>query len=352
MKAQLFSNRYILAGATFAVALGIGFVMQRGDPHPMSETTADAPAPAGQPGAAPATARAEGPALPAPPPAAEALTEIDFTSAPLAPQATRGPHPLPEPPARDSGAVKPELQAAAAGPGIEPRDEAQAEPATVCEVALAAEPRPNAVVRLTLAAPCLPDERLTLHHNGLTFTAVTDDAGALALDVPALSSSAVFIAAFPNGEGAVAQTTVPGAETRDRVVVQWRGAAGLQLHALEGEAGYGGDGHVWAGAPGDVAASSAEGFLLRLGDAEAPEPLMAEIYTFPADMPRAGVSVTVEAEVTEANCARELSAETMRLTGADPAERHAVTFFMPDCAAVGDFLVLKNLYEDLKVASR
>lgn len=217
---------------------------------------------------------------------------------------------------------------------------------------MTAEPRRNAVVKLMLEAPCLPGERLTLHHNGLTFTAVTDESGRLALDVPALSPSAVFIAAFPTGEGAVAQASVPGAENRDRVVLQWRGAAGLQLHAFEGEAGYGAKGHVWAEAPGDVVSEGSAGFLVRLGDAEAPEPLMAEIYTFPADMPASGVSVTVEAEVTEANCARELSAQTMGVMSGQPAERHDLTFFMPDCAAVGDFLVLKNLYEDLKIAAR
>jgi hypothetical protein len=62
--------------------------------------------------------------------------------------------------------------------------------------------------------------------------------------------------------------------------------------------------------------------------------------------------MTVEAEVTASNCGRELSARTMGVMDGTPAERHELTFFMPDCAAVGDFLVLKNLYEDLKIASR
>lgn len=360
MKAQLFSNRYVLAGATFAVAIGIGFVMQRGDPDPLARPTANVPAGSDQavapneerqPGEAQGTASAEGPAMPAPPPTADGLTAIDFTSAPVAPQPVRGPRPLPEPPARDAGAAKPDLHAAAADDRDTPRAEAQAAPLSSCAVEMDAVARPNAIVRLSLDAACLPGARLTLHHNGLTFTAVTDDAGNLVLDVPALSPSAVFIAAFQNGEGAVAQTAVPQVEDHDRVVLQWRGAAGLQLHALERQANYGEPGHVWADAPGDLTAEDPGGFLVRLGDADAPEPLMAEIYTFPKATPFDEVSVTVEAEVTEANCARELSAQTLGVMGGKPAERHELTFFMPDCAAVGDFLVLKNLYEDSKIAA-
>jgi hypothetical protein len=361
MKAQFLSNRYVLAGATLAVALGIGFFMQRGNPYPLSGVTPGAEAPdlqaaavagAGQPQDSPGGMLGEGPALSAPPPVGEPLTEIDFTSASVAPHRTPGPHPLSEPPLRDAST---EIQGVRAdGSALEDAaaDRMPRAPASSCDVAMAAEPRPNALVRLKLDAPCLPGERLTLHHNGLTFTAVTDEEGTVAVDVPALSSSAVFIAAFPNGDGAVVQASVPGAEVRDRVVLQWRGAAGLQLHVFEGEAGYGTDGHLWAEAPGDIAAESAAGFLVRLGDPDAAEPLMAEIYTFPAEMPSAGVSMTVEAEVTASNCGRELSARTMGVMDGTPAERHELTFFMPDCAAVGDFLVLKNLYEDLKIASR
>jgi hypothetical protein len=368
MKSQLFSNRYAMAGATFAIALGIGFVMQRGDPDPMADATNGASMAPGMP----VTLRGEGqqpaqqasdaassdetamqaPAQPAPLPEAETLSAIDFTSAPIAPRRTGDPRPLPEPPARDAGADRPELHTAAAQDDAAPSTGAPAQPAPSCEVALDAQPRPNGMVRLALDAPCLPDERLTLHHNGLTFTAVTDAEGSLALDAPALATSAVFIAAFPGGEGAVAQVDVPEAGARDRVVLQWRGAAGLQLHAFEGTAGYGDAGHRWADDPGKAEAAADEGFLVRLGDAAAAEPLMAEVYTFPTEMPETGVSVTVEAEVTEANCARELSAQTMGVMSGKAAERHDLTFFMPDCAAAGDFLVLKNLYEDLKIASR
>ncbi|MFP4239465.1 MAG: translocase [Rhodosalinus sp.] len=368
MTSQLFSNRYVMAGATFAAALGIGFVMQHGDPDPMAEATraaSVAPGAAvmqggtGQPAARPETDAADAdetamqaPEQPVPLPEGETLSDIDFTSAAIAPRPPEEPRRLSEPPARDAEADLRQLRPATAGVDAGPRDAAPARPAPSCDVVLDARPRPNGMVRLALDAPCLPNERFTLHHNGLTFTAATDAAGKLALAAPALDTSAVFIAAFPGGEGAVAQVAVPEAGVRDRVVLQWRGDAGLQLHAFEGGAQYNDAGHRWVDAPGEPEAGEDEGFVVRLGDAAVAEPMMAEVYTFPAEMPETGVSVTVEAEVTEANCARELSAQTLGVMSGEAMERHELTFFMPDCAAVGDFLVLKNLYDDLKIAAR
>ncbi|WP_372890193.1 hypothetical protein [Rhodosalinus sp.] len=375
MMSQIVSNRYVMAGATFALALGIGFVMQREAPDPLAGGPRDTPAVqqagaaaggAAGPEATPedeaaagaaaipdtpseqTAARADAPAsdLAAPPdqpvPLADAteLTEIDFTAAALPPRPSRTPRPRPAPPVRD---------AAAEVPGADAFAVSESAPAPACDIALEAEAAPAATVRLTLDAPCLPGERLTLHHSGLMFTAVTDADGALRLRAPVLSESAVFIAAFPSGEGAVAQVTVPDAGVRDRVALQWRGEADLHLHAFEGGAGYGEAGHVWAGEP--RAPEEEAAFLMRLGDADAPEALVADVYTFPPEASRGDVALAVEAEVTAETCDRELSADTLGRLGGKTATPREITIFMPDCAAQGDFLVLKNLFEDMKLAS-
>ena len=369
MKLHPASNRYVLAGATMAVALGIGFVMQRGVPDPLGApaptpeahaiasgagmTAAGAKAPStgnAAPQAAETTAATPqaGPRLPDPAPAPETLTGIDFTSAPLAPRPVNAPRPMPEPPAREIAAQLPETPASEASAAA-----SQSTPEPACDVALDAAPLEAGRARISLVAPCLPEERLTLHHDGLMFTAVTDADGALTRDVPALSESAVFIAAFSNGEGAVAQVAVPDATARARVVLQWRGAAGLQLHAFVDGARYGEPGHVHAEVPG-AAPAPERGFLTRLGSADAPDALITEVYTFPAGErgARPEVSVTVEAEVTAANCNQEITAETLGRVDGTLLQSRRITVFMPDCAAEGDFLLLKNLYEDMKIAGR
>ncbi|MFX0542378.1 hypothetical protein ACEWPM_011670 [Roseovarius sp. S4756] len=227
-------------------------------------------------------------------------------------------------------------------------------PSLTCDYSLQADVAAGAMVALSLDAPCAPGERFTLHHNGMMFTEVTDDGGYASMLVPALSSRAAFIASFPNGDGAVANAEVEGLVYYQRVAVQWQGNAGVQLHALEFGSDYTGEGHVWSGASRDVAAAADgnRGFLTRLGNAGQPDGLMAEVYTFPSQLAgRDGqVELRVEAEVTEANCNRDIEAQALQLQADGALRVQDVTLMMPECDAVGDFLVLNNLLNDLTIA--
>lgn len=224
-----------------------------------------------------------------------------------------------------------------------------------CEITMSSRALVAAMVSLEVQADCLPGERFVLHHNGMMFSALTDPTGRAKLTVPALSENAVFIASFGNGEGAMAQQSVTDLNQYGRAVVQWRGAAGLELHAREFEAEYFAPGHVHKGATGSLAdaALGKAGVLVRFG-ADTPEPLMAEIYTFPTGAtPNSGtIALSVEAEITADNCGREVEAQTLEVQGAAGLRVQDLTLFMPDCAATGDFLVLKNMLEDMTLAAR
>jgi len=223
-----------------------------------------------------------------------------------------------------------------------------------CEITLSAQPVAAAMVNLALSAPCLVNERFTLHHSGMMFAAATDDTGAAKLSVPALSKAAVFIATFGSGASAVAEAEISTLEYYDRAVVQWSGPEGLQIHALEYGADYGEAGHVWAGAAHDLAraAKGEGGFLTRLGDPDIFNPLRAEVYTFPTGTAvKAGdILLSLEAEVTEGNCAHSLEAQVLQKSGTARMQVRELALTMPDCEAVGDFLVLKNLFDDLNIA--
>ncbi len=223
-----------------------------------------------------------------------------------------------------------------------------------CETTLTATPTVAAMVTLDLDAPCQKNVRATIHHQGMHFTQLTDVDGKFKIDVPALAEAAIFIVAFPNGEGAVANTTVTSMSFYDRVVLQWKGSEGFDIHAREFGADYGAKGHVWSEAVGDVddAVTGSGGFMVNLGDQTAPDPLLAQIYSFPtAVSSQTGeVDLTVEAEITTKNCGRALSAETMQVIGGNDATIHALEIEMPDCDASGGFLVLNNMFENLKLA--
>jgi hypothetical protein len=310
-------KRYVIAAGTFAVAMGIGFVMQNSVESAPDRTAAD-------------TTPLE-------------LDQIILTSA------------LPVPTASLSPAGDPSVVLAQAEPEGEATDVA-AEPAgdVTCGIRMTAAPVAGAMVDLALSAPCLPNERLALHHNGMMITEITGPEGDMHLTVPALAEQAVFIAAFATGDGAVASAVVPELQSVDRAVVQWTGQSGLELHALEYGATYGEPGHVWADAARDAAAvaSGQGGFLMRFGAEGLADAQMAHVYTFPTgSAPRDGIiNLSVEAEVTADNCGKEIEAQSLQVSAGKGLQAQGVTLFMPGCDAIGDFLVLKNLLNDLKVA--
>lgn len=225
-----------------------------------------------------------------------------------------------------------------------------------CTIAAQARPVAAAMVNLDLEAPCLPNERVTIHHNGMIFTETTSVEGSLNLRVPALTKEAVFILAFSNGDGVVAQATVEEMDEFSRSVLQWRGNSGFQIHAREFGAGYGEEGHIWQGAPGDIAdaVTGSGGIITRHGDPDTPEPLLAEVYTFPKLIEgRSGnVALSVETEVTETNCGLEVEAQALETDLRGGLKTKNMTLAVPDCDAVGTFLVLNNLLQDLKVAAK
>lgn len=325
-----------LGCGTLALALGAGHFMQAGGgSDPVAQSL-------------PAVPEVSDQLLDSTSAAAVQLDGITLTSAvPVPPTAALEPAALPQPDAVATPAAL-ELPDAADLPGE------VAAPAFSCDYTLSAEAAPGAMALLSLDVPCMPDERFTLHHNGIMFNEITDAGGHASMLVPALATQAVFIVAFPNGEGAVANTTVDALEFYERVAVQWQGEAGVHLHALEFGAEFGSDGHVWSDAARDVsaAATGEQGFMTRLGNADLPEGLMAEVYTFPSQLsgPDGNVRLHVEAEVTAANCARDIEAQSLQLQAGGALKVQDLTLAMPDCDASGDFLVLKNLLNDLTIA--
>ncbi len=331
-----------MVGLTFASAMGIGFFMQQGDASAsLSSGVLQAT------GAAPSQAIAASAIAPAPdvdpslalPERDMALADrVAFDTMPDAEIDTTG-VPMVEP-------VLAEID--------EDTNQALAARPLNCEPSLTARATEAAMVELSVDAPCTSGASFTIHHEGMMFTAMTDVAGGAKLMAPALSERSVFIAAFDDGTGAVADVAVPELTLYDRVVLQWRGQSGLEIHAMEFGAEYGQPGHVWRHAARSpaVATTGTGGFLMQLGDARTDSPLMAEVYTFPSGKaPQDGqVTLSVEAEVTAENCATEVEAQTLRRSGAENIKISDLVLSVPECEAIGDFMVLKNLLPDLTLA--
>lgn len=335
-------NRYFMAAGSLGVGLAIAFVMQSSAPASMADQQ-DQPAMATMT-TVPAAQTSDETSKSAEP---LQITELQSTSA-IAPAEAVMPEALPEPPvvnvAADSGTAE-QL----------PLDNPRA-PAMECAVELTGTARAAAMVRLNLKADCAASSLVTIHHSGMMFTESLDDTGGLTIDVPALDPNAVFIAALGNGEGAVAVVPVPELTDFDRVAVQWQGPRGVELHAREFGADYGTARHRWHGAEGELteAVTGKGGFLTRLGNGGLSDRLVVEVYTFPTGhSTQAGdVILSVESEVTNNNCGQSVKAQTIEVKPGSAPRVQDLTLEMPACDAVGEFLVLQTILDDLKIATK
>ncbi len=322
------------AAGTLALAVGIGFVMQKSETAKRLYSGAPAePSLDAREGVKGSGAILDVQGI--------TLTSAELDARVAIPEAEAGVIKVSTPPVLKSPAM----------PEAAPR----ANPEKACEMTAKARPVAAAMVDLTMEAACLPGERVTIHHNGMIFTQTTSDAGKIDLTVPALAENAVYVIAFSSGEGAVAQTFVEDLKDYDRVVLQWKGTSGFQIHAREFGANYGEAGHVWQEAAGEMADAviGKGGFMSRMGDASAPDALLAEVYTFPASANgRSGaVALSVETEVTDINCGLEIEAQTLEVLDGREMQTRNLTLAVPECDATGSFLVLNNLIQDLKVAA-
>lgn len=354
-----------MAAGTFSVALGIGFVMQNGDALASrfgSDTTVQQPAPFTQTATRAAFEQEPEPFVLEEQPAPVAVVTAQASVFPEAPAiaapdlAVEAAVILPDAAVVPTKPTAP-VQLATLDPEVVP--DLPAEVAVVpenCVPTLSAQSGPAAMVALSVEAPCYAETQFVVHHQGMMFTAMTDADGNANVDVPALAEVAVMIAAFADGDGAVATAIVPDFAMYDRAVLQWQGDTSVMLSAYENDASFGDDDHIHVDNPGDVARLSASegGYLIRLGDPTLPDALMAEVYTFPTAMMGAGpnVMLVAEAEITDTNCGQDLSAQSIQVSPTGTTSALDLTLTMPACDAVGDFLILQNMFEDLTLASK
>lgn len=232
----------------------------------------------------------------------------------------------------------------------------ETEKAPHCPMEAEAHPQAAAMIAFSLNAPCHAGSAVTVRHEDLAFSTVLSDSGTLTEEIPALAADAEVEVLFATGETVATRTEIDSLPLYNRVVVQWRGAMGLQIHAREFGAGYGDEGHVWAGAKRELSAlaDGHGGHLTHLGDSSLVGAQLAEVYTFPSAMTKmsGAVDLTIETEVTAANCEQDVLAHTFQFSAGRKISSREVTLAMPACDAIGSFLVLNNLLEDLTVAKR
>lgn len=212
---------------------------------------------------------------------------------------------------------------------------AQSEPD--CTPRLTAHPAIDALIEVSLSAPCHPQERLIISHGDLAFSAFTSDSGSFSTYLPAFDADGKVDLFLGDDIFLQAQAPVPDVDAHIRIALQWVGDADFALHAYHMGAQFGEAGHVHALKPFDNDLD--EAFLISLGDTRGPEPMLAEVYSIPAHL--AGSSrVELSLDFTAQECGREMSAYILQTGGGAGTKVNDASFSTPDCPTDGGALIM------------
>jgi hypothetical protein len=220
-----------------------------------------------------------------------------------------------------------------------------------CNTAVSATRQVAAMVQLDIQSPCRVDADFVVWHQGMAFSGRTDKEGNASVRTPALDPDAAFVVTFDNIEAARVSVTVPDVLEYDRAVLQWRGNNNLQLHALELGATFGDPGHIWSASTQspELAQQGKRGFMMRLGNSDAPLPYWAEVYTFPAGlMNRHGlVALQVGAAVTDSNCGRDIDAVGIQTNSGRLLVSQDLAVRVPPCDIDVPSVIHANMFRTL-----
>ena len=221
-----------------------------------------------------------------------------------------------------------------------------------CEIWLVITTAPQAMLDLSLYAPCDGGARVEIHHDALHFSQTLTDDGQMMLALPALAAEARVTVTLPDGRRVADATDVPEIALTDRLLLGWQGGNALSLSAHVGGAVHGDDGHIHPAQPGSAGNGVQHGFLTLLGDPALDDAALAQIFTFPAGLgaDSGHVDLAVEAAISPESCGQRISAETHLVRGGHVASPRRLTLTMPECDGFEGFLVIDGLIPDLTLA--
>ena len=211
---------------------------------------------------------------------------------------------------------------------------------------------PAAMVALDILDPCQAEADLEISHAGFSFAARTDMMGLLTVDLPAFKIPAFVTVRSGDDDAVMAIAGLPDLADYMRVAIAWDGDLGLAFHAFAAGADFGAPGHIWQETPGTVTDMLAGqgGFLTVLGDPHLTPSRQIQIFSIPQAQAK-DLSLALDIPINPATCDRPLVAQAMQLTQSGTVDIWPITVTLPGCDAVGDFLVLQNLFDAPRLAA-
>ena len=222
-----------------------------------------------------------------------------------------------------------------------------------CNREATAEAGVAGMLRILLTDGCAPGTRVTVAQGLLIADWLLDHDGQRHLSFTPLQAGAPLTVTWWDGSQTDLSLPSTIGPLPSRAALAWQGPQFLSIVAQEFGPPIGGMG---SGAPMTHSASQAAisqetgGFLTTLGDGIG---RTAQVYTFPDDVDVSDViRLSVAAPVTLRSCARQASATALQRSPLGGMLTSRVGVALPECDAIGQTIILQNVFRDLRLAAR
>ena len=261
-------------------------------------------------------------------------------------------------PAAPAGSEAPVRSAALTGtdpvaPTVDATPQVAAPAVAQCNANMLASSKLGEMLAITLTSACRPNSFVTVTYSGLSFTAITDAAGVLQVDVPAFDEETTISAEFLDGTSTETDIIVRGIDRIARVGIAWEGEANLDLHAFEFTAAEDTDGHVWEGNARSYRASrrSGGGYLTQLG---LPGGRQVEVYTLPVSRRTQAGVIDTQIRFTSGDelCDGRIEVTSIYNNQALNSDQRSVTIETARCGAASRMTSVESAVRNITVAGR
>ncbi|MEM7717766.1 MAG: hypothetical protein AAF222_01055 [Pseudomonadota bacterium] len=222
--------------------------------------------------------------------------------------------------------------------------ETRAERGVSCAPSLELSETPGGLLDVAIQAACHRAELIDVTVNELTATVRTDAHGQHTFRLPALAET-VAVTVSLGAHILTEKLSLSQNVELQHVILAWKGGQIFSVRTTTYATA------ADAGRTIPVLQTAPVGVLTQLGSERGHA---FEILSFPARPPGAQgvIRLTVEAEVTEANCGQDVSTLAYQTGYSGKLRPTEIDYTMPGCDRVGDIVRLQNLFRDMRLAAR
>ncbi len=195
---------------------------------------------------------------------------------------------------------------------------------TVCHPDVTTALTDDAIIAIDVTSDCTAGLMFDIHHNGMIVSAQLNDDGDAHLEIPALAERAIVIVDFPNLQPKVISHTVATFKNYARSVLQWQGPYVLGMTTSHD----------------DVPVE-----MYQMGTIDGHQSVVMS-HAITTETP----DVFIIAAQSDSICNASLDFQYLQFAPNQSAKIRDYQNTVVQCSEGNDILVLKNLYQDAKVA--